>query len=408
MTSASNAKVKAGVLAIAFIVLCGNSVSPLLAGMAQSYPEAGTGGVQMVMVISMLVALVLTLATGFLTRFLPMKVLTLVGLGSLTVGGLMPLALNGSITEIYISAALMGVGQGICIPMVQTFIARFFEGGEKSQMFGLQTTFKNLGGMVFLLAAGALASTTILNADKPWVNAYLVYLIFVPVILIALVGLPMGEPVKAQESGAKGGGVALPALGAIVLVALFVAGYSAMGMNLSMQVEAGGLAATGAGAGVSSIAMAIATALGAVAGICFKSLLGALKNFLFGVSAFIVAAGMALIYLSPAVGTVFVVYAGTLLVGFGYGLALSAVADAIARVSKPQQIPLSMSFYGMAATIGGALSPTIMNSLNPMLFGAGANAVTIFAVAASFMVIVAILSLVWGVSVKGYFAAKGE
>lgn len=384
------ARAKAAILAVAFVVMSGNAVSPLLAGMAESFPEAGMGGVQLIMVISMLAGLVSTLAVGVLSKRLPMRALTLTALVLLAVGGLMPLALHGSIGELYVSGALMGLGQGMCIPMVQTYVARFFQGDEKSTMFGWQTTSKNVGAMVLLMGSGALAVGS-------WVRAYLMFLLLVPVILIAFAGLPKGEPIASAAGSKSKGGVAAAAVGAIVIICLFTAGYSTQGMNLSLFLKESALGDSVA----TSFAMSLTTALAAAAGLCFKPVLKALKSFVLVLAALLVALGMALTALASSM---VLVYAGAVLAGFGFGLALSGVADGIARVSKPQQIPLSMSLYAAATTIGGALSPAIVGAVAGV-FG-GASPQHNFLAAAVLMAVVAALGAVWSISVRSAYAER--
>ncbi len=389
MEKTNGNKGKIAILAVTFIVLSNSIISSILAGMAKSFPDVTPTGIQFVMTLGMVAAFLSTLVAGVLAQKISMKTIVLIALIALLLGGLMPLVLHANIMQIYVSAVLIGIGQGFCIPMVQTYVARLYEGKEKSQMFGWQTASKNAGAMILLIVAGIFAA-------KNWTHAYYVYFIVIPILVVAILFLPKGEPLGKENEAKKEhtGKIPFGTLGIIILIGLFCIGYSTEALNISVFLDQKGLG----GATAASMAMSITTAMGIVAGIIFSKFLKVFKGYVFTIACASVAVGNIIIFNTSSLT---VVYLASIFVGLGFGLGLTSTSDAISRTATSHQMAMSMSIYASSTTIGASVSPFVINGLTSGIMTL--NSVNVFLISGIFMLVVAVLSGVWGLVNRAYY-----
>ncbi|GGN21111.1 MULTISPECIES: MFS transporter [Marinomonas] len=83
---------------------------------------------------------------------------------------------------IIISRAILGICVAGLMTGITALIADYFSGQQRSQFMGLQQAFSNIGGILFIITAGYLAS---INARLPF-YIYAVSILLVPLIYLAI------------------------------------------------------------------------------------------------------------------------------------------------------------------------------------------------------------------------------
>src|SRR5699024_3058449 len=91
---------------------------------------------------------------------------------------------------------VLGAGVGLVMLIALTLISDHFEGKERVKMFGYNTAFSNVGGILTMLFAGYLASIN-------WSAAFNVYWLGVIIFMLVLFYLPTNEPIKVDKNKPK-------------------------------------------------------------------------------------------------------------------------------------------------------------------------------------------------------------
>ena len=118
---------------------------------------------------------------------IPKKSMAIFGLICGLIGGMVGLFLGSiSIWILLFGSALIGVSQGINSTMTMALIADFFTGAESGAMMGLQSAFVNGGSMVLMFTSGLLAGVQ-------WNYAYIIYLVFIPILVIVVKNMPSSQ-----------------------------------------------------------------------------------------------------------------------------------------------------------------------------------------------------------------------
>jgi MFS family permease len=144
--------------------------------------------------ISLLVKMVLTLPALFIVVSAPLmgwladkygrKNVILAGIWVYIIAGAAGF-FAGTIYELLVGRALLGVATAAIITGCSALIADYFKGDEISRMMGLQSTFIGYGGIIFLFMGGALC-------DISWRATFLIYLL--PVVLLFFFAKFIDEP----------------------------------------------------------------------------------------------------------------------------------------------------------------------------------------------------------------------
>jgi MFS family permease len=370
------------ILSLAFVSQINTIASVIMADVAAFFPNASATAIQYVMQMGMIGGFPVSLTVGFLTRKFRIKSMLLVGLCCILAGGLFPLVNHSSLVILYICAFLVGAGQGFMAPMLGTAILQNFEGQERNRLIGLNTTFGTGGATVLLLIAGPVAVSN-------WVNTYFLYLIVVPVFIIAALLLPRGEvmPPPPAEAGSR---APVPAKGwiqCILVVFMFVC-YVSFPLNVAMYITAEGLG----DAAAAGLAMSIITVVGAALGVVFQSLIKAVKLFIGTFASLFGFLGMLVICLA---GDITMIYVSAALLGLFFGAQISSGGYIISRICKPEQIAPTFSIIMSFMTLGVILSPVIINIITVLWGGVGSKGAFITSTVVFGIIVVA--QIIWNI-----------
>ncbi|WP_054732903.1 MFS transporter [Secundilactobacillus similis] len=171
------------ILALGTMSMVSLAISPSYAAIAQAFKASNTM-VQMLTSIANLAALIAGLMVGRLVSgSMSRKKIVVTAVALICIGGLLPLAIHGSMGILIVFSAIIGFGQGMVTNMVQILITEELPEKNRQSAMGQNTTFTNIGAMVLITLGGVLAA-------KSWINNYWVFLIPVLVLIIVMICLP--------------------------------------------------------------------------------------------------------------------------------------------------------------------------------------------------------------------------
>lgn len=123
------------------------------------------------------------------------KRVLLFGEVSILAAGILGYLLHSSIVELYIWAALLGIGFGTILPTCSGILAENYDERERGGIMGIQSVFTNIGAMYLTYVGGALAVIK-------WNLNYLVYLIALLPLVMGILFIPADRGVSGAQSAA--------------------------------------------------------------------------------------------------------------------------------------------------------------------------------------------------------------
>lgn len=342
--------IKFAILAISSVLMTSMIASAILADISMSYPSADPSLIQMIMTLPSLMGMIFAISAGPLSGKIAKKIIVLVGLFSAFTGGMLSYLFGSlSIYVLLLSSALIGVGQGINSTMSMALIADYFVGDESSSLMGLQSAFVNGGSMVIIFISSLLARLG-------WRSSYLIFLIFIPIIVIVMKYLPNDPPIQQQESSGEKGKLNGTVYFTAVVTFVFATLMFSFATNVAMFVVNNGLGdATTAG-----LANTLMSAGGTVAGVIYGSIKKRLKDTIIPTAILLAGVGLLLINIIGSIASVFIAGA---LIGFGLSLLMPTAMFIASSAVTPEMSANAISLINGASNIGMFVSPFILNPI---------------------------------------------
>lgn len=349
--SKGTALLKIAILALAFIAQANTIASVMMADIAAAFPGASPTAVQYVMQFGMIGGFPVSLACGFLARKFRKKPMLLIGVAAIVIGGMIPIFNHSSLIILYVSAAVIGAGQGFMLPLLGDIVLNTFQGKEKDTMLGLQTTFSTGGSAVLLMLAGPVCLSG-------WVNTFYIYLIAVPVLLLVLFCMPAGEkpqPVPAAEGGSK---AMIPGKAWVqtIMACVGIIANVSFALNAGMFIAQEGLG----NAADTGFAMTMLTIVGALVGLVFPYVVRGVKLYITSVA---YATGLIGMLLAAMASNMMMIYAAAFFLGLFFGFAGAGAGYVVGRICRPEQIGPTFSVSMSFITLGVILSPMVVNTI---------------------------------------------
>lgn len=359
----SISKTRIGVLAVSMMGMAALAITPSYAAIARTFSLTNTG-VQMLTSLPNLFMMLAGIIIGKLTasRF-NLKSLTLLAILLVTIGGLLPLAFHTNFVFLVFCSCLVGLGQGACTNLTQVLISQILPKKERESTMGLSTTFINIGGVVFIMGGGQLASM------NSWVNNYWIYLFSLLILLVVLVLLPFRPKVleqnQADELSTKirlNKYVFYSALWAFLTMLL----NNVLNNNISLFVVHEHLGATTQAAFTSTISLIGGMLCGLVVGLIGKRF----KYSSIGLSFFIYGLAYLLI---GVFHSLLIVFVGSFLVGAAMSIAMGQFPYLISISVADNSVSMALGIYVAIYSIGGVISPFVINPLTSLVKNMGLN-----------------------------------
>lgn len=372
-------KILIAILCMSAVMNAFMAVSPILAEVGKSFPEAGSSQVQMVYTIGSLVALPIMLVAGRLANYVPKKYLTIVGMVVMLVGGMLPQVMHEHLWQLYVASGVIGFGMAFINIISSTLISDHFTGLSKGAVMGYQSAAVSIGGALTSYVSGYIA------ANGTWVHSYLAYLIILPAFLVVLFLLPKDKVVSPEEAAATGGGKVIHGR----LIFFSILGFfcsvfvNYFNSNIAMFLDKTGLGNAEVSGTVGSIFMLI----GIPAGLLLGTIIKKLRRNTVGIMALCIACGMACV---ASAQSLVLVYVGAFMVGFGFAVRNPSAITFAANMVPAASAGLGIAFLNSFGQIGNFLSPLIINAVADLL---GGNVRTTFIVCACGLLVLGIIYL---------------
>ena len=294
------------ILFLCFLSYAQNATASIIQTITNEFQVTQAMG-RLIGTLPALTTVMTALLSGFIAgkkiKYRTMYALTCIFWG---VGGMMPIFLHTSFTQILISRLIFGLGTGFGMSTGMYFV-NAYDSSRQAKMVGLGTAVANIGSLVFLILGGALG-------ELNWVYPFWMYAAsFVSVILILLfLREPETEEAAEKTEEETGRFVFTPGLALFPLTALLIGLlFGAFSSGISTIVASRGLGASL----VSSIILSVQTAGGIVTGTFMQKIHTKLGRFAIPVMMLVTGTGFfALVYGR----SVIVLCIGGFLQGIGY------------------------------------------------------------------------------------------
>ena len=348
---------KSAILSMSFIQMATNAVSAVLADIAASFPEVSVTTVQYLMTFPNLLVVVSSVAAGIATQWISKKYLAVGGLMIAIVSGLFSFFFHGNIVLLFVWAGALGIGVGLVVPVANSLITDYFDGGEKATMLGYQTGAANVGSMIMTFAGGSIAVFG-------WYWDYLVYFLAVPGLILTLLFVPEVNTVSGSEVGNRRslgiGRLSREELYCFVTGAIFMLFFYLGPTNISMLVEERGTGSTA----VAGIAASLILFGGFLTGVFFGKIAGKMRKYTVSLGFLLLSTGY---FLICAGKEILFLYAGSFLVGTSNALVLPQCMGGVAGADK-RRTTILMSAVFSVANLGTFLAP-VLTGISSVVMG---------------------------------------
>ena len=356
----NNQKLKSilAILAMSFITLAASATSPALATISKSFPEASPTAIASIATLSSLTAVPCTILSGMIAgRRVRFRTLTALGLVVTFLGGLLPV-FAGSIYEILLGRAILGVGTGLIAPLTSTLVLYLFSGDEVPKQLGRNAMATNVGAVIFQLLGGYLCNYS-------WRMPFLAYLAILPVLLIVILCLP--EPEKGPEQARQKIQLRQVVTFHVVGWGLFYAAHMIFFYPIVTEMS-GIVLHNGYGdATMTALILSVMTGTGVLGGYLFYPTHRKCALVTFSVGFGLCAAGYVLMLLA---GSAWGLLLAAAVFGVGYGLLAPTFTYYLGVPLKPELRAASLSVYHICSSLGSFGSAFVLSFLR-QLAGSG-------------------------------------
>ncbi|SEA57135.1 Predicted arabinose efflux permease, MFS family [Pseudobutyrivibrio sp. ACV-2] len=354
-------KTKIGILALCAVALSYMSLSPIIASIAADFPNVDETLPQMVFTLPSFLFISCSPLCGIAMSYINKKAIAVSSLICYLVGGLFPFFFHSSIWLLLTGSAIIGLGTGLLMPLINGFIVQYFDENSRAGLMGLNAIFTALGAMIFIFIGGQLARFG-------WRYTYLTFLLVLVIIFIVLICLPKGEPQKAQEpsSGKKGSAFEMNRY----IFGLFVIGiiYFVIQNSFNTNSSSYAIDVLGAGPSMASLITMVNTVGGIIGGMTFRGVSMKFRNQIETFALFIVSVGFIITFFVQN-NLIFIL--GSILVGYGFAVINAAGSYLLSLNTRPETNPFTVSIYLALINLGAAVSPIVVNACAGV-FGEGA------------------------------------
>ncbi len=345
-------KIKVAVFAIASLIMISVTASAILADVAIHYPDKNPNTISLILTLPALVGIAFSVAAGPASLKISKKIIIIFGLicGMLG-GGIAFLLGKTAFIALLVGAVLIGVAQGINATLSIAVISDYFAGEESKQLMGLQSAFVNGGSMVWALISGILAGFD-------WINAYIIYILFLPVIWIVLRNLPANDPTPASAE-VSAGDSAMSGKVWFYTLALFAFGIFLF--TFQSNVAAIVMDRGWGSASTSGLMISFMMGIGMLTGIFYGKISQLFKDKLLAVT--MLAGGVGCFIALIASNAVLMFVAGGLL-GFCLSATMPTVMFLASEAAGPAKKDVGIALVNGAMNMGMFLSPIIVNFIS--------------------------------------------
>lgn len=375
-------RIKVGIFSLSMLSMATLLMSPVLGAIAGAFPSSGINQIQMILSVANLTGIVAAFVVGRIALSISKRTIALVGSAMTCVFGLIPYFFHSQLVVLIICSGLIGVSVGFITNVIPGLIADYFSVEERQGAMGKQVSFVSIGTMFLMFLSGNLGAGL-------WYRSYLTYVFAGIVFLIAWVCLPKTN-VEDHNPQQEKHSVTDVINKRVLIIALmgfcFMVVNNAFNNNISLLITQNNLG----GSDISGLVTMLAQLGGLITGLCVGRVSKVIKSHMIAF-AFVIE-GVSLLILAVA-GNLPLAIIGSFLSGAGQAMFFSQAPFLITILVHPILIPMGMAVLSTANSVGGFLSPTIINFLNQAFVGStAAGAMLVGCVLSIIVAVGAILS----------------
>ena len=357
-------------LALNIVEQAASAISGTIPQMAQAFPSATEVQIELITTIVSMFVTIFVLVSGFLTKKMGQKTIAEIGLSIASVSSIIP-AFSNSLSLIMISRAVLGVGIGLANPLAISLIGEFFEGDTLANLMGWRSAVAGAGVAIMTFFAGQLIPVS-------WHASYLVYLLFIPTLLLFIFFVPSPEKygLKAGKDGIieetktteneESHGI-WPVIGLGLLLFGYFACLMVMMVKLATFFVNAKIGTPTQASNILSIIQISQLVGGALFGIAYKHL----KKLVFLIGLLVSGISLVGIALSSSVS---VITMWSIISGFFGGLAIPYIFTRVAELSNTKEAPLNNAICLVGSNMGSFLAPYVGQMLGSTAGAAIKNA----------------------------------
>lgn len=336
-------------LSASLLVGSAAAINANIPAMADHFSEVPLSMVEMLTTVPSLFLMISVLTSSLIAKKIGYKQTIVIGLGIVMVAGIVPILID-NFTIILISRAMLGFGVGLFNSLLVSMINYFYDGKERSSMYGLQSAFEGAGGIVITFIAGQLLK---INWQAPFIAyviaipVFIVYLKFVPKVKIEDVISANGGNQK-KDSNQKSGSF-LPVFGYVALIFVAAMLYMIMGIKVASLMTSAGYGS----ASDASLVIILLSLGGISAGLLFGKIVKVFDQLATSIGLIILAIAMVILGVSQSLSLTFV---GGFLTGFGFKIFMPSLINKINNSNIPNTT-LATSLLLVGFNLGVFISP---------------------------------------------------
>jgi len=184
------------IFASTIVVMADLVITPVI-GMIYGYYPDNMSAVNYIVSGPMLVLVVASLITPYLTKIMDKKVVFVAATAIFTVGAVFGVVVDSPMF-ICFTRTLVGIGEGAVNAIGIAYIGDMYaDQKDRNKITGYYNAAQSLAGMVLSYVAGSMA------AGGVWLEVYKLYWIAVPMLLLVIFFIPSVKPVKVEKKETK-------------------------------------------------------------------------------------------------------------------------------------------------------------------------------------------------------------
>ena len=334
--------------------LPGLAVSPISEKLATIFPKASDLEIEMLTTLPSLLVIPFILLAGYISNRVGYIKLLYIGLLLFLLSGALYFVC-GTMTQLVVVSALLGIGAGVIIPLSTALVSMFFSGKERTRQYGLVSAITNIALVVATAVVGWLA-------DVQWRLPFLVYLLaVVPLVLVPAIRRAESGVTQDEESGdvaaaVVGDGIDYMRLVKYMLYYLLIT-YLVMAVSINLPFLLGEY---GYDSGVSGMVVSLFFLAMMLPGLFINRLLGVVGHNVLLWAMLLIALGLLDVYYNRSLPYVII---GCVAAGFGYGMAQPYIYDVTASLASAQKSTKALALLMSMNYVAIVIAPFLMEWL---------------------------------------------
>ncbi|MCP8614059.1 MFS transporter [Bifidobacterium asteroides] len=342
-----NFGVLVGIMALAIMSRFDSIISPSVAAIQASFPRADPSTVESVVSIGSSAAIVSALLFGQLLTRMSFRTAACISCLCVAMGGLMPLLVHSSVSQLLLFALVVGFGVGIATTVLPSLSARFFRGKQLAALMGLVLAVQDGSSMLVLALGGVLAK-------GGWLHNYWLYFLALPALVLVVfmvpgVGAVEEESEKVTESqtspSQKGRQCWWATISCILIGFLSIFLVAVLYNKLAVYIAKYGLGGTSA----AGVALMFNTGSSVVIGLSINGIKRVCQQWTIPVAFLLMALG-ALLFL--ATRSFPLVCLSAFLVGSGSAINMATCPFLLSNLTPQRRYPLVMGVFSATTSLG--------------------------------------------------------